>query len=159
MLIFWPFSASQCASSPSPSEETMPMPVIQTSLAVEDFGSVMRYRLQWEADLVGHRVHVHAQGRVGEGSKAEGEFSAALQLLADTPLDLGDGKTGTFVLELRLARQQLAGPDEPPHLVFLQQGHERDAVELQDAEYQPAGTMHHRFGQQDPGHDREAGEV
>ena len=58
------------------------MPVIQTSLAPR-IGSVMRYRLQWEADLVGHRVHVHAQGRIGEGGKAEGEFSAALQVLAD----------------------------------------------------------------------------
>ena len=48
------------------------MPVIQTSLAPADFCSVMRYRLQWEADLVGLRVHVHAQGRVGEGGKAEG---------------------------------------------------------------------------------------
>ena len=45
-----------------------------------DLGSVMRHRLQWEADLVGHRVHVHAQGRVGEGDMAEGEVGAALQL-------------------------------------------------------------------------------
>src|SRR3982750_2988874 len=116
MFIFFSFSASQCASSPSPSEETMPMPVIQTSLAPADLCSVMRYRLQWEADFVGLRVHVYAQGRVGEGGKAEGEFSAALQFLADTPLDLGDGKTGTFVLELRLDRQQRAGTDETPHL-------------------------------------------
>src|SRR4030088_2663627 len=72
------FSASQCASSPSPSEDTMPMPVIQTSLAEEDVGSVMRHRLQGETDPVGHRVHVHAKGRVGEGAEAEGQFSAAL---------------------------------------------------------------------------------
>src|SRR5215212_4249068 len=98
------------------------MPVIQTSLAGADFGSVMRYRLQWEADLVGPRVHVHAQGRIGEGGKAEGEFSAALQFLADAPLDLGNRKTGTFVLELRLDRQQLTGTDETPHLGFLDDG-------------------------------------
>src|SRR5258708_2456511 len=163
MLMRPAFSASQCASSPSPREETMPIPVIQTSLAPADFGSVldsvMRHRLQWEADLVGHRVHVHAQGRVGEGGKAEGEFSAALQLLADTPLDLGDGKTGTFVLELRLDRQQLTGTDETPHLGFLHDGQERHALELQAAEYQPAGTLRHRFGQQDPGHGWEPGEV
>ena len=58
------------------------MPVIQTSFG-DDASSVMRYRLQWEADLVGHRVHVHAQRRIGEGGKAEGEFGAALQFLAD----------------------------------------------------------------------------
>src|SRR5215218_10744305 len=101
MLIVLALSASQCASSPSPSEETMPIPVIQTSLAAGGFCSVMRYRLQWETDLVGLRVHVHAQRRVGEGGKAEGEFGAALQLLADASLDLGDGKTGPLVLELR----------------------------------------------------------
>src|SRR6186713_1255106 len=155
MLIFFSFSASQCASSPSPSEETMPMPVIQTSLAAGDFCSVMRYRLQWEADLVGLRVHMHAERRVGEGDKAEGEFSAALQLLADASLDLGDGKTGTFVLELGLDRQQLTGTDETPHLGFLHDGEERHALELQDAEYQPAGALRHRFGQQHAGHDRE----
>src|SRR5882757_4150332 len=63
---FW-FSASQCASSPSPSEDTMPMPVIQTSFADaldsvlgSVLGSVMRQRLHREADLFRHRVHVHA---------------------------------------------------------------------------------------------------
>src|SRR6476660_2029504 len=155
MLTFFSFSASQCASRPSPSEETIPMPVIQTSLAGADFGSVMRYRLQWEADLVGLRVHVHAQGRVGEGGKAEGELSAALQFLADASLDLGDGKAGTFLLELRLDRQQLTGTDETPHLGCLNDRHERHALELQDAEYQPAGTLRHRFGQQHAGHDRD----
>src|ERR1700716_4093587 len=67
---FW-FSASQCASSPSPSEDTMPMPVIQTSFA-DALGSVMRKRLHREADLFGPCVHEHAKGRVGEGGKAEG---------------------------------------------------------------------------------------
>src|SRR3954468_12469081 len=133
----------------------MPMPVIQTSLAPADLCSVMRYRLQWEADFVGPRVHVHAQGRVGEGGKAEGEFSAALQLLADPYFCLGDGKAGTFVLELRLDRQQLTGTDVTPHLGFLHDGQKRHALELQDAEYQPAGTLRHRFGQQHAGHDRE----
>src|SRR3954466_4364063 len=154
-LIFFSFSASQCASSPSPSEETMPMPVIQTSLAPADLCSVMRYRLQWEADLVGLRVHVHAQGRVREGGKAEGEFSAALQLLADAYLGLGDGKAGAFVLELRIDRQQLTGTDVTPHLGLLHDGQERHALHFQDAEYQPAGTLRHRFGQQHAGHDRE----
>ena len=82
------------------------MPVIQTSLRLPIWAQSCVNRLQWEADLVGHRVHVHAQGRVGEGDMAEGEFSAALQLLADAHLCLGDGKAGTFVLDLRLDRQQ-----------------------------------------------------
>src|SRR5262245_5963501 len=82
-LIFLLFSASQCASSPSPSEDTMPMPVIQTSFVPADLDSVMRDRLQWEADFVGHRVHVHAHGGIGERGKAEGDLGAALQFLAD----------------------------------------------------------------------------
>src|SRR5438045_867686 len=92
------FSASQWASSPSPSEETMPMPVIHTSFAPEAFVSIMRQRLQGKTDLVGHCVHEHAEGRVGEGRKAEGQFSAAFQFLADAALCLRDRKAGTFML-------------------------------------------------------------
>src|SRR5207302_1833085 len=94
------FSASQWASSPSPSEETMPMPVIQTSFAGGDLDSVMRHRLQREADFGGHRVHVNPKGRVGEGGQAEGYFRAALQFLADAALCLGDRKAGAFMLDL-----------------------------------------------------------
>src|SRR5258708_7014694 len=152
-------SASQCASSPSPSEDTMPMPVIQTSLAPADFGSVMRHRLQREADLAGHRVHVHAKGGVGEGGKAKGYFSAALQILAYVALCLRDRKAGTFVLDLRIDRQQLTGTDETSHLGFLHDGQERHALELQHAEQQPAGALGHRFGQEDAGHDWKAREM
>src|SRR5438045_4165253 len=107
MLMRPAFSASQCESSPSPSEDTMPMPVIQTSFAGDGLVSVMRQRLKWEADLVGHRVHEYAQGRVWERGKAEGYFSAALQLLADAALCFRDRKAGTFVLDFGLDRQQL----------------------------------------------------
>src|SRR5688500_372910 len=126
---FW-FSASQCASSPSPSEDTMPMPVIQTSLAAGAVGSVMLQHLHGEPDLFGHRVHVDTKGRVGEWGKAEGYFSAALQFLADAALGLGDRKAGTFVLDLGFDRQQLTGTDETPHLGFLDDGQERHALEL-----------------------------
>src|SRR4030081_219814 len=98
-------SASQCASRPSPSEDTMPMPVIQTSLASDDFGSVMRHRLQRKAQLGGHRVHVDAKGGGGEGDLAEGQFGAALQLLADAALGRRDRKTRAFVLDLGFDRQ------------------------------------------------------
>src|SRR4051794_2275954 len=104
MLMRLAFSASQCASSPSPSEDTMPMPVIQTSFAPGALVSVMCQRLQGKTDLVGHRVHEHAEGRVGEGRKAEGQFSAALQLLADAALCLRDRKAGTLMLDLGIDR-------------------------------------------------------
>src|SRR6266481_2644289 len=147
ILTRFALSASQCASSPSPSEDTMPIPVIQTS-----FGSAMHNRLQREADLCGHRVHMHAQGRVGEGDMAEGEVGAALQLGADARLCRGDGKTRAFVLDLRFDRQQLAGTNETPHLGFLHHRQERHALELHHAEQKPAGALRHRFGQQNTGH-------
>src|SRR3954447_23210941 len=70
LMRFW-FSASQCASSPSPSEETMPMPVIQTSVPGRALVSVMRHCLLGKADLGSHRVHVHAQVRMREGDDTE----------------------------------------------------------------------------------------
>src|SRR3954447_21162471 len=112
---FW-FTASQCASSPSPSEDTMPMPVIQTSFAGEGWGSVMRQRLHGETDLVGHRIHVHAKRGIGEGGKSERNLGAALQFLADASFGLGDRKAGAFVFERRLDRQQLARADKAAHL-------------------------------------------
>src|SRR4051812_41553741 len=109
MLMRLAFSASQCASRPSPSEDTMPMPVIQTSLASADFGSVMRHRLQREAEFVGHFVDVAAKRRVGEGDLAERQFGAALQLLVDASLGRGDRKARAFVLDPGFDRQQLTG--------------------------------------------------
>src|ERR1700675_3845882 len=79
-------SASQFASSPSPSEVARPIPVIQTSAA-----SLMHQRLR-KADLVGHRVHVPPQIGMGEGDMAEGQIGAALQLGADAYLRRGDSK-------------------------------------------------------------------
>src|ERR1700710_2873709 len=92
--------ASQCASNPSPSDDTMPMPVIQTS-----FGSVMRHGLLWEADLFRHRVHVYAQGGIGEGDMAEGEVAAAHEVFADPRFCRRHGETRAFVLDLRFDRQ------------------------------------------------------
>src|ERR1700689_1972938 len=97
-------SASQFASSPSPSEVAMPMPVIQTSVSpgCEDVVSVMGDQFQRVADLAGHRIHVDAQGRVREGDVADGEIGAAFQLLADARLRRSDGKARAFVLDFRI---------------------------------------------------------
>src|SRR3954470_3836451 len=95
MLMRFALSASQCASSPSPSEDTMPMPVIQTS-----FRSVMRYCLQRKGDLAGHRIHMHAQVGMGERDMAEGQVSAAFKFGADAHLCRGDGKARSFMLDL-----------------------------------------------------------
>ena len=72
-------SASQLASSPSPSEVARPMPVIQTSTGPElaDLVSVMRDGLLRKADALGHRVHVHAQLRIREGHNTERDRGVA----------------------------------------------------------------------------------
>src|SRR5229473_7309896 len=81
-------SASQCASSPSPSEVARPMPVIQTSTGPElaDFVSVMADGLLRKADALGHGFHVPAQIRVGEGDVTERDRRVASQFAADGDL-------------------------------------------------------------------------
>src|ERR1700694_866715 len=93
-------SASQFASSPSPSEVARPMPVIQTSAA-----SLMRHCLLRKADPVGHRVHVHTQIGMRERDMAEGQIGAALQLGADAYLRRSDRKSRTLILDLGIDRQ------------------------------------------------------
>src|SRR5882757_5709106 len=92
-------SASQCASSPSPSDVAIPMPVIQTSAGGEfdGFGSVMRHRLFGKADALGHGVHVYAQVRMREGNVSHRECRVAPRFAADADLSLRDRKTRTFV--------------------------------------------------------------
>src|SRR4051812_37097277 len=92
-------SASQCASSPSPSEVAMPIPVIQASTAGEfdGFGSVMRHDLLWKADTLGHRVHVSAQVLVRKWNVAERKRGVAPRLAADADLGFGDGIAGALV--------------------------------------------------------------
>src|SRR5436305_1619548 len=74
-LMLRAFSASQCASRPSPSEVAIPIPVIQTSVGpgFDDFGSAMRHCLCGKADAFGHRVHMSAQGGIGKRNMTEGE--------------------------------------------------------------------------------------
>src|SRR5664280_2836408 len=129
MLIRRALSASQCASSPSPREDTMPMPVIQASFAPEfdEFGSVMRNCLLRKTDLIGHRVHETAQVGVREGNVAERQRRAALHFAADTDLGGSNGKTRTFVHDIRVYSQQLARSDKAPHLGFLDHGQKRNA--------------------------------
>src|ERR1700733_5221297 len=111
-------SASQLASSPSPSEVARPMPVIQTSAdpGFEDFVSVMGDGLLWKTKALGLRIHVHAQFRSREGNNTEGDGGVASQFAADTDLGSRHRITRTFVNDTRLDREQFARIDETPHL-------------------------------------------
>src|SRR5258706_4749719 len=99
-------SASQFASSPSPSEVARPMPVIQTSVdpGCEGFVSVMSNGLPGKADAFGHRFHVSAQIRIPEGSMAERDGRVALQLAADPYLRFGHRITRALVKDVGVDR-------------------------------------------------------
>src|SRR5882757_2982511 len=134
-------SASQFASSPSPSEVARPMPVIQTSAApgFEDFVSVMRDGLLRKADAFGHRVHVHTQFRIREGDNAERDRGVASQFAANADFGGRNRITRALVNDTRLYREQLAGADKSSHLGFLDRGQERHPLEFHQGDQQPAG--------------------
>src|SRR5271154_1183100 len=92
-LIRRAWSASQCASSPSPSEVARPIPVIQTSAdpEFEDFVSIMGHQFLGKSNAPGHGVHVHAQIRMREGDLAKGDRCVASQLTGDAYLRGCDG--------------------------------------------------------------------
>src|SRR5229473_4207680 len=111
-------SASQCASSPSPSEVARPMPVIQTSVdpALGDFVSVIGDGLLREADTFGHDFHMSAQICIREGDVAERERCVAPQFAADADLRRGNGKTRTFMHDAGIDFQRFPGGNKSPHL-------------------------------------------
>src|SRR5581483_3414165 len=78
------FSPCQCASIPSPRQETRPMPVIRLSRA-----SDMRQGLHRKGDFGGELFHVGPKVRIGEFDDTEGELRAGDELALVTDLGLG----------------------------------------------------------------------
>src|SRR6266550_9625840 len=148
-------SASQFASSPSPSEVARPMPVIQTSVdpGAECFTSVMSNGLLGKADALGHGFHVSAQIRIREGNMAERDGRVALKLAADTYLGLGHRITRALVQDVGVDRQYFSRRHKAAHFGFLDRGEKRHALEFHQREQQPTRGLRHRFNQQDAGHD------
>src|ERR1700687_3653236 len=129
-------SASQFASSPSPSEVARPMPVIQTSVdpGFEDFVSVMSDGLLRKTDAFGHGTHVSAQIRIREGDMAERDRRVAPQLAADPDPRFGHRITRAFVKDVGVDRQQFPWGNEAAHLGFLDRGEKRHALEFHQRE-------------------------
>src|SRR6478752_9639269 len=154
-------SASQFASSPSPSEVARPMPVIQTSVdpGWAGLASVMGNGLLGKADALGHGFHVSAQIRIREWNMAERDGRVALQLAADPYLRLGHRIARALVKHVGVDRQQFPRGHEAAHLGFLDRGEERHALEFHQREQQPTRGLRHRFNEQDAGHDRIAREM
>src|SRR6266700_3424625 len=101
--------ARQCACTPSPSVETMPTPVIQTSRAASAVKSAdrsafasaatisaMGQLLHREGEGGGSLLHVLAEFLVGELDHAEGDLGVAGELAVVADLRLGARKARTF---------------------------------------------------------------
>src|SRR3984957_4491551 len=151
------FSAKpcQCGSSPSPRQETMPMPVIQAARGLSTMGE----RLHGETDARRHLLHVGAQARVGERHDAQGELGIAGCLAADRDRGLGDGEPGAIVQQRGGDRQKLARNDEGAQLCLLDGGEERHPLELGRRDDEPARGLRHRLDQQHARHQRMAGKM
>src|SRR5215471_1997443 len=151
------FSAKpcQCASSPSPRHDTMPMPVIQASRGA----SAIRQRFHRKSDPFRHLFHGGAQSRVGERHDAERELRLAGQLSVDGDRRFRHGEARSLVQHLGVDREQLAGNYEGAQLRLLDGGEERHALELGGGQHEPARGLRHRLDQQHARHQRMPGEM
>src|SRR5579885_1154007 len=148
-------SFCQCASGPSPSEETMPMPVIHTSRAPSAIGE----RLHWETDAFGGFAHALVHLGTRERHDAESECRVADRLAHGRNACIGDGVAGALVLKFCGDRQRLARSDETAEFRFLDRGQKWHPFETRRGHYQPARALRHCLDQQHAGHQRIAGEV
>src|SRR5262249_30271559 len=125
------FSAAQCASSPSPRQETRPTPVIIASR-----GLAMQERLR-NGDPFRGRQHLGTRRLFGEGDARVGDLGVG-PLLAGGAYAAGDDSVaGAVVQQAPVDLQRLAGDYEGPQLRLLPLGQERHALELQHRQYQP----------------------
>src|SRR5262244_3022678 len=82
----------QCASAPSPRQDTMPMPVIQASRGA----SAMSEGPHRELKDRGHLLHAGAEFSVGEFNKPERDLGIAGELAVAPDVGLGDGVARAF---------------------------------------------------------------
>src|SRR6516162_3578517 len=109
----WPaLSACQCASGPSPRQDTMPMPVIHASRVLSPMGE----RLARELEECRHFLHAGAKVRIGTFHEPEGHLGVAGKLVLAANIRLGDGEARTLVHELGRERQCLPGCHERTQL-------------------------------------------
>ena len=150
-------SASQCASSPSPSEETMPMPVIQTS---DLRWAHCADRLQRASrSCLAIASMCMRKASFGNGARLKVSQRCTSGPCRRGPFSLGDRKAGALVLELGLERQHLDRADEAAHLGFLDGGKERHPLEFTRRGSSQPDALRHGLDQQHAGHERAAGEV
>src|SRR5262245_14045382 len=108
----------QCASSPSPRQETMPMPVMKASRPA----SAMDGSLDRQSDFLGDSLHAGAKFTFGKVDHAERDLGVADRLAVAFDLGLGHGEAGSLVDQLRRYGERLARCDEGAELGLLDAG-------------------------------------
>src|SRR5689334_21043766 len=145
----------QCASGPSPRQDTMPIPVIQASRGA----SAIRLRFHRKTDPRRHLFHGGAQARIGERHDAQRQLGLASRLAGDRDRGLRHGEAGPFVQHRGGDREQLARNHEGAQLRLLDGGEECHALELGGGQHEPARGLRHRLDQQHARHQRVAGKM
>src|SRR5271166_1826107 len=90
------FKPCQCVSAPSPRQDTIPMPVIQTSRGASGIGESP----DRELEDCRHFLHVGAELGARELHQPENNLGGAYGLVVAANVRLGDGEAGSFMQEL-----------------------------------------------------------
>src|SRR6516225_3698568 len=145
----------QCASAPSPRQDTIPIPVIQTSRGT----SPMSDRLDRELEDLRHLLHAGAEVGAGEFHQPKCDLGVADQLAFAADVGPCDGKARALVHELARQCELLTGGNEGSQLGFFDSREEWHARELGNRDEQPTRGLRHGFNEENAGHQRMAGKV
>src|SRR5471030_1857419 len=116
-------SFCQCASGPSPRQETIPIPVIQASRSTLAIGGY----LDRQSNPRGGLTHPPAYFFAGEFKHAQCERGVADDLAVNRDAGLGNGVARSIMHQARADRNALAGRDESTEFGVLDLGQKRHA--------------------------------
>src|SRR5262249_45675725 len=145
----------QWASAPSPRQDTIPIPVIQTSRGT----SSMSDRLDRKLEGLRHLLHAGAKFGVGEFNQPECDLGVADHLTIAAGVSHGHGEAGALVHKLARQRELLTGGNEGSQLGFFDSCEKWHARELGDRDEQPTRGLRHGFNEENARHQRMAGKV
>src|SRR4030095_1142946 len=137
-------SPSQCASAPSPRQETRPMPVITASRP----SLAMAKGLQREFYAFCRREQHVANTGSGKRQNAESYLRGTYLRTLDEHLILGHREAGALVQDAGVDLQPRSGLDAIAQLGFLDGGKKRHAIEASLRQQDPACSLRHALDEQ-----------
>src|SRR5579883_128819 len=149
----------QCAWSPSPSVDTMPIPVIQASRSAGVAFSAIGWLLHREGEGGCRPLHMRAEFLVGEFDHPEGDLGIAGELAAVVDLGFGSREPRSFMQECCGDLEPVTGLDEGAQLRLFDSRQERHARESGRRDNEPPRGLCHAFDEQHSRHQRQAGEM